>query len=131
MRITSISVPPAVQESSTLAPVVLDCEYSIADSEKQGLVVQWFLRDLRAPVYQWIPGKRPQDLGPLKGRLNLEYRATEDPYHRHRALQILKPSADLAGEYRCKVATFDSEDVQSANMVVYGKLANFQHSHFD
>lgn len=118
VSITSIKVPPAVENGS--APVVLDCEYSLGAAEKQGLVVQWFLKDHPVPVYQWIPGKRPQDNGPLKGRLNLEYRASEDPYHRHRALEIVRPSTELGGEYRCKVATFDNEDTAQANMVVFG-----------
>lgn len=118
VSITSIKVPPAVENGS--APVVLDCEYSLAADEKQGLVVQWFLRDHPVPVYQWIPGKRPQDNGPLKGRLNLEHRASEDPYHRHRALEIVRPSTELGGEYRCKVATFDNEDTAQASMIVFG-----------
>ena len=111
VSITSIRVPPAVENSS--APVVLDCEYSLAAHEKQGLVVQWFFRDHPVPVYQWIPGKRPQDNGPLKGRLNLEYRASEDPYHRHRALEIVRPTIDLGGDYRCKVGYTYSCDVIS------------------
>ncbi|XP_032794259.1 uncharacterized protein LOC123477456 [Daphnia magna] len=123
VSITSIQVPPAVENGS--ASVVLDCDYSLASHEKQGLVVQWFFRDHPLPVYQWIPGKRPQDNGPLKGRLNLEYRASEDPYHRHRALEILNPSTDLGGDYRCKVATFDNEDSQNAHMVVYVPAASF------
>lgn len=109
VSITSIRVPPAVENGS--APVILDCEYSLASHEKQGLVVQWFFRDHPVPVYQWIPGKRPQDNGPLKGRLNLEYRASEDPYHRHRALEIVRPSTDLGGDYRCKVGYSYSTDM--------------------
>ena len=118
VTITSINVPPAVENGS--APIVLDCDYVMADHEKQGLVVQWFLRDLPVPVYQWIPGKRPQDNGPLKGRLNLEYRASDDPYRRHRALQIVEPSVELSGQYRCKVASFENEDQASSSLVIYG-----------
>ena len=110
VSITSIRVPPAVENGS--APVVLDCEYTLAAHERQGLVVQWFFRDHPVPVYQWIPGKRPQDNGPLKGRLNLEHRASEDPYHRHRALEIVRPSTDLGGDYRCKVGyTYSADDI--------------------
>lgn len=140
MSITSIKVPPAVESGSE--SVVLDCEYILAAHEKQGLVVQWFFRDHPVPVYQWIPGKRPQVSGLLKGRINLDHHASEDPYHRHRALEIIKATTDVGGDYRCKVlsryyvrsvtdsnfsmlsyqvASFDNEDYQTAKMVVYGK----------
>lgn len=118
MVITSIRVPPSVENSSS--PVVLDCGYSLAPNEGLGLVVQWYLRDIPRAVYQWIPGTEPQASGPLKGRINLEYHASDDPLHRHRAIEILEPSTDLAGEYRCKIATFDNEDSASSTMVVYG-----------
>ena len=114
-------VPMAV-ESEVGGAVVLDCQYAMAEHEKRGLVVQWHLNDHPVPVYQWIPGKRPQDNGPLKGRLDLEYRADEDPYHRHRALHILKPSVEMGGKYSCKVSTFDNEDRATSVMVVYGTL---------
>jgi len=120
VTIKSMTVPSAVENNS--AAVVLDCEYSLLESEKEGpvqLVVRWFLNDLPYPVYQWIPGHRPQDNGPLKDRLNLEYRATEDPYHRHRAMQILRPSTELAGRYTCKVSTFNNEESVTSPMVVY------------
>ena len=55
-------------------------------------------------------------------RLNLEYRATEDPYHRHRALEILRPSTELAGVYTCGVFTFSNEERVNSTMVVYGEL---------
>jgi len=58
-------------------------------------------------------------------RLNLEYRATENPYQRHRAMQILRPSTELAGRYTCKVSTFNNEESVSSVMVVYGKLFSF------
>ena len=69
VTIKSMTVPSAVENNS--AAVVLDCEYSLLDSEKMGpvqLVVRWFLNDLPYPVYQWIPGHRPQDNGPLRGK---------------------------------------------------------------
>lgn len=68
VTIKSITVPSAVENNS--GPVVLDCEYSLLESEKGPpvqLVVRWFFNDLPDPVYQWIPGTRPQDNGPLKG----------------------------------------------------------------
>jgi hypothetical protein len=43
---------------------VLDCEYTLAPEEEgAGLVVKWFFNSQPAPVYQWIPGKKPQVKG--------------------------------------------------------------------
>lgn len=39
------------------APVVLDCDFSLEDTD-QDLVVKWFFnRNNRTLVYQWIPGE--------------------------------------------------------------------------
>ena len=89
-----------------------------------------FLRDHPVPVYQWIPGKRPQSNGPLKDRLNLEYRASEDPYQRHRAIEIVRPSTELGGEYRCKVSSFENDSQAQATMVVFGKSVFFCHYYY-
>ena len=73
-------------------------------------------------MYQWLPGKRPQDLGVLRGRLNLEHRASDEAHQRHRALEILRPTTELSGAYRCKVLTYDDEATSPPkNMVVYGQ----------
>lgn len=68
---------------------------------------------------------RPQDLGPLKGRLNLDHEASVDANSIYRALHILKPGPDLSGDYTCKVSTFQSEDESTKNMLVFGKLICF------
>ncbi|EEB11936.1 hypothetical protein Phum_PHUM145910 [Pediculus humanus corporis] len=64
LQINELIVPNVVENGSKSA-VVLDCDYSINNSET-GLVVKWFLNDGDTPVYQWIPPQRPQDLGKLK-----------------------------------------------------------------
>ena len=66
LQINELIVPNVVENGSKSA-VVLDCDYSINNSET-GLVVKWFLNDGDTPVYQWIPPQRPQDLGKLKVR---------------------------------------------------------------
>ena len=119
LEIIDIRVPLVVEDGS-MASVVLDCDYVLRRADKRSeLVVQWYFGNGSSPVYQWIPGKRPQDLGVLKGRLNLDYRASNDLYKRHRAMQILRPTADLSGQYRCKVATVEEEVVAARNMIVY------------
>jgi len=77
--------------------VTLDCDYTVEEEEKVGLVVKWTLN--KKPVYQWIPNQRPQDLGVLRGKLNLTYKADEDPYKMYRALKIMRPSVELTGKY--------------------------------
>lgn len=66
--------------------------------------------------------KRPQGLGILKDRLNLEYMAGVDANSRHRALHILRAGPDLSGEYTCSVSTLQSEDIRTKKMLVLGKL---------
>ncbi|XP_046661175.1 uncharacterized protein LOC124354616 [Homalodisca vitripennis] len=120
VQITSLDVPAEVRNGS--GPAVLDCVYSLRQSElapDSGLVVKWFWNNSPAPVYQWIPGQRPQDLGVLKGRLDLRYRASEHPATMHRALYINTPTPKLSGEYKCAVSTFWDEDFMIKRMIVY------------
>jgi hypothetical protein len=53
-------VPQLVKNGSGRS-LILDCEYTLSpDEEAAGLVVKWFFNSQPAPVYQWIPGKKPQ-----------------------------------------------------------------------
>lgn len=38
-----------------------------------------------------------------------------------RAIEIITPTTELSGEYKCLVSTFDKEDSRSKKMVVYGE----------
>lgn len=120
VQINYVRVPPAVRNNSG-RPVVLDCDYTVKPDDT-GLVIKWFLNGAPAAVYQWIPPKRPQSLGPLKDRLDLGYKATDDPNTMHRALRILNPTTDISGEYKCFVSTFNDEDFSARNMIVFGKF---------
>lgn len=121
LEITELRVPQVVEDGSATS-VILDCDYNLRSADKRSeLVVQWYFQNGTSPVYQWIPGKKPQDLGILKGRLNLDYRASNDHYKRHRALEILGPTHELSGTYRCKVATVEEEATASRTMIVYSK----------
>lgn len=123
VEIKSLRVPDRVVNGSA-SSVVLDCDYSLNEPVSgSGLVVKWFFNDEPYPVYQWIHSQRPQDSGVLKGRLNLDYRASEDEAKAYRALQILNPTTALSGEYKCLVSTFSSEDSEAKKMVIYGKTA--------
>ena len=112
---------PEVIENGTQDFVVLDCEYTFKEYEKVGLVLRWYFNDFSSPVYQWIPNQKPKDLGVLKGKVNLDYKATQDPYAEHRALHIISPTTELSGRYQCKISSFEGEDSQEKRMIVYGK----------
>ncbi|XP_045035765.1 uncharacterized protein LOC116936524 isoform X1 [Daphnia magna] len=126
LQIVEMRVPAVVEDGSATS-VILDCDYVLRSADKKSeLVVQWYFQNGSSPVYQWIPGKRPQDLGVLKGRLNLDYRASNDPHKRHRALEILKPTYELSGVYRCKVATVEEEAVAARTMIIYTPARNLE-----
>lgn len=105
--------------------VVLDCDYELSESESAGgLVVKWFFNNEPSPVYQWIPSKKPQDLGVLKGKLDLTWTASDHEAKKHRALHIIRPTTELTGEYTCMVSTFEDERAKSKKLVVFGKFYN-------
>ncbi|ODM93183.1 hypothetical protein Ocin01_13499 [Orchesella cincta] len=97
VRINSLTVPQIIR-NGTEDSVILDCDYSVDEAEKKGLVVKWFHERKQSPVYQWIPHKKPIDLGILKGKLNLDFRADSDEFKLHRALQIIRPTTELSGK---------------------------------
>lgn len=110
---------PSVVVNGSLPQLVLDCEYDIKEYDKKGLVVKWYFNRQPFPVYQWIPTNVPQDLGILKGRLNLNYAVSEEEYTKHRALAIVKPTTELSGEYTCWISSFESEDFKRKSLIVY------------
>ena len=123
------TAPPLVFKNGSASNAVLDCEYALNDEEYAtneknpgALVVKWFFNNDPAPVYQWIHSKKPQGLGVLNGKLNLEYRISDDNATMYRALQIINPTTELSGEYKCTVSTFNDERSQTRKMIIYGKL---------
>ncbi|CAG9762369.1 unnamed protein product [Ceutorhynchus assimilis] len=115
IEINYVKVPNAVK-NNTHRPVILDCNYSIRPDDTE-LVVQWFLNE--ELVYQWIPPNKPQSTGLLKNNVDLNYKATDDPKTVYRALKIINPSTDLAGEYKCLVSTLGDHDSRMKNMIVF------------
>lgn len=121
VQINYITVPVAVQNNSEV-PVILDCNYSVRPDDQE-LVVKWFLDgDI---VYQWIPTQIPQSLGILKDRLDITYKATDDPKTAYRAMKIVNVTSEIAGEYKCFVSTFADEDYSSKKLTVFGNRINF------
>lgn len=122
MKIVKLAVPEIIQYGVQDA-ITLDCDYNVSNTN--GLVLKWFFRNKVRPVYQWIPGQKPQDLGILKGRVDLLYRASSDPIKMHRALRIVKLNTDISGDYTCVVSTFSGEDSKTKQMIVFGKCYIF------
>lgn len=87
--------------------------------------MKWFFNKSPSPVYQWIHNQKPQGLGVLKGRLWLDYRATENNATAHRALYIVNPTVELSGEYKCTVSTNLDEDFSIKKMIVWGKCVAY------
>ncbi|CAG5054818.1 unnamed protein product [Parnassius apollo] len=119
IKIVKIEVPEIIQYGLQDA-VILDCDYTYGNNTS-GLVVKWFFRNKARPVYQWIVSQKPQDMGILRGRVDLAYRASSDPLKMHRALRIVKPDTDISGDYTCVVSTFMEEDSRTKQMIVFGK----------
>ncbi|XP_060522227.1 uncharacterized protein LOC132699494 [Cylas formicarius] len=114
VKINRLKVPQIIKHGSE---AILDCDFSIDESDSD-LVVKWYFN--KTLVYQWIPSTkmRPQGLGILKDRLNLEYQASVDVNSIHRALHILKAGPDLSGNYTCSVSTLEGEDIRTKSMLV-------------
>lgn len=117
IQINYIKVPLAVKNNSK-SPALLDCHYSLRPDDTE-LVVKWFLNeDL---VYQWIPPNSPQSFGLFDDRLDLNYKSCDDPKCVYRAMYVLNPTTEIAGEYKCHVSTLTDEDFAVKNMTVFGK----------
>ncbi|CAG9091695.1 hypothetical protein JYU34_009818 [Plutella xylostella] len=125
VKIVKIVVPEIIQYGVQDA-VILDCDYNVTGNNTAGLVVKWFFRNKTRPVYQWIAAQKPQDMGILRGRVDLTYRASSDPYKMHRAMRIVKPNTDISGEYTCVVSTFMEEDQKTKQMIVFVPETNFR-----
>ncbi|KAK3862651.1 hypothetical protein Pcinc_031509, partial [Petrolisthes cinctipes] len=123
LHILDLAIPEVIQ-NGTRSSVVLDCAYRYERYEKEDLVVKWFFNGEPEAVYQWILGKKPEAMGILKGRVNLEYHATKDKYSRHRALEILHPTTELTGLYTCLVSSFHDEEFASKRMIVYAPASS-------
>ncbi|XP_065217667.1 uncharacterized protein LOC135843644 isoform X2 [Planococcus citri] len=128
-------MPEAVQNGEKKG-AVLDCLYTLSSQElskNSGLVVKWFFNRSPNPVYQWIHNQKPQDAGILKGRLKLDYKASNNHSSMYRALFIVTPTVELSGEYKCLVSTYHDEDFSKKHLLVYQpeRRMDFFHSRQD
>ena len=56
----------------------------------------------------------------MKGRINLDYEHSPDPYDRHRALYMYWPTTEMTGDYTCKVSTLQNDVTGTKRMTVFG-----------
>ncbi|XP_069698107.1 uncharacterized protein [Periplaneta americana] len=133
LELNPLTIVPLVFQNGSVSSVILDCDYALnaddyATNEKNpgALVVKWFFNNEPAPVYQWIHSKKPQGLGVLSGKLNLEHRISDDNATMYRALQIINPTPELSGEYKCTVSTFNEERSLTRKMIVYVPEKSFE-----
>ncbi|XP_042866682.1 uncharacterized protein LOC122249566 isoform X3 [Penaeus japonicus] len=110
---------PSVVVNGSIPLLVLDCDYDLTEYDRSGLVVKWYYNRQPFPVYQWIPNNGPQDLGLLKGRLDLNHQVSEDEFMKHRALAIVNPTSELTGEYTCWISSFESEAFKRKKIIIY------------
>ena len=57
VKMHGLIVPPEVRNNSRNS-VLLDCQYSLNHTEKDGMILKWYFNGLT--IYQWIPPARPQ-----------------------------------------------------------------------
>ena len=62
-----------------------------------------------------------QGLGALRGKINLDYDASPDPWKRHKGLYIHSPTIEMSGDYTCKISTLENEVSKTKRMTVYGE----------
>ncbi|XP_049867922.1 uncharacterized protein LOC126368081 [Pectinophora gossypiella] len=123
VNIKRVEVPPLVEVGTE--SVVLDCDFGTSSTPEAGLVMKWFFNGSSGLVYQWIPPLRPQVIGLLKGKVDMNFRISEEPLQAYRAIKILNPTTDLSGNYTCVVSTFMEEDRQTRPMLVYSSGKKF------
>ena len=61
----------------------------------------------------------------MKGRINLDYERSPDPYDRHRALYLYLPTTEMTGDYTCKVSTLQNDVTATKRMTVFGEYHNY------
>ncbi|XP_028037794.1 uncharacterized protein LOC114248675 isoform X1 [Bombyx mandarina] len=123
VNINRIEVPYLVEMGTE--SVILDCEYVMNAASGPGLVVKWFFNGSSGLVYQWIPPMLPQVIGLLKGKVDMNFRISDEPLQAYRALKIIRPTTDLSGNYTCVVSTFIEEDRRTRSMLVYSTGKSF------
>jgi len=120
VSIHDITSPAMVEVGKEL---ILDCDFTYSEEEKDQLVVKWFFNGSRHPFYQWVPAL---DFGPqiisteFTESVDLSYTIEGgDKYSQFRALHIPSVQLDLAGQYTCQVSSFTGEDAMTKEVSLF------------
>ena len=122
-----VELKSANNEENLNEDILLDCDFEYEESEGQHLDVKWYFNGEQTYFYQWLSGQtKPQlvnsEIGQLfRKHVDLDHviNESDDPFKRHRALLLKKPTVALSGVYECKVSTLLSEDRQRKEMKIY------------
>uniref|UniRef100_A0A182WFU8 Ig-like domain-containing protein n=1 Tax=Anopheles minimus TaxID=112268 RepID=A0A182WFU8_9DIPT len=107
LKITTLRVPSSYSISRDEGePLILGCDYDIADTESKGFVLKWKHNDLQ--FYQWIPSRLPVVFSAFKGHIDVNYYESDDRLHKHSVLKFIDPMANYTGNYTCQVSTFEN-----------------------
>lgn len=132
VQIYDAHIPPPV-EFGREDEVVLNCDYDLLEEERGQLDIKWYFKDDVVPFLQWIPGagRRPQLVHPtlFQGHVDLNFRVDDDEHKAYRSLKIVQPTLAMAGNYRCKVSTFEDEGFVEQQLSIYALPKNMVLNH--
>jgi len=132
VQILSMAVPEAVEAGSE--DIVLDCDFTYTEEEKNQLVVKWYFNNEPEPIYQWIvshPNKKGGQLisDLFRGHINDEFEVNdEDSFKKHRALHIKNPLPKFSGTYMCRVSSLLDYDSDQKNLLIYAPPSSIKFS---
>ncbi|XP_051156602.1 uncharacterized protein LOC127278779 isoform X2 [Leptopilina boulardi] len=132
LKIKQVTIPDTVREGKKDF-VILDCDYDLEGTSSTLLVVKWwyFKDDKSSPddgyvAYQWIYGRQPTAEPSFQKYIDVQYKASEDPYTMYRAMKLINPSVDLTGTYKCDISTVADEIEAKGSMVVFSTEKKFK-----
>ena len=121
VKITNLWVPEPFQEG-TRSSVLLDCDYNYTEADRESLEVKWYFRQGLNPIYQWVPPNPPQVISPIfRDKIVPYFEINQDPFSKHRALNIGNITSDLSGLYSCRVSTINSDSFKSKQLTIFGE----------
>ena len=122
VEITALWVPEPFMEGSKTS-VLMDCVYNYTERDRDSLEIKWYFRQGLDLIYQWIPPNPPQVISPLfKDHIVPYFEITQDPFTKHRALNIGNITTSMSGLYSCRVSSNKGDSFKSKQLTIYGKL---------
>ena len=131
VHISALWIPEPFQEGSKTS-VLLDCVYDYNDSDRDSLEIKWYFRQGLNPIYQWIPPNPPQVISPMfKDHIVPYFEISQDPFTKHRALNLGNISSSLSGLYSCRVSSNKADAFKSKSLTIFCKIVELMLSDVD